>query len=1009
LDLGLCDKVPHKIDTTDDKSISQPYRRIPPQHFREVRELLQKFLDQGIIQKSKSPYASPIVLVQKKDGSLRICVDYRRLNAKTVRDSFPLPRIEESLEALQGARYFSSLDLAHGYHQVVMDSESISKTAFRVPFGLFEYTRMPFGLVNAPGTFQRVMEMCLGDLNLSELLIYLDDILVYSSTVQEHIDRLDRVFTRLADFGLKIKGAKCKLFRRHVSYLGHVVGPEGVAVDNDKIKRIEDWPIPKTGAQLRSFLGLAGYYRRFVPGFSKIAAPLHALVPSLAKGNSRSKPSPFCWSSEAQVAFDTLKQTLTQAPVLAYPDFSRPFVLEIDASLQGLGACLAQCDKEGKRHPVAFASRGLRGAEARYPDFSSFKLELLSLKWAVVDKFRDYLLGVPFTVLTDNNPLSYLQTAKLGACEMRWIAQLAAFTFDVKFRSGASNRVADALSRNPSHSLTGEVEEILQCKVHSTVVPLQHIEVHKVLTSHDTKAGPPQVKCQSGIFPSWTPEQLSALQRADPVLKCIWERWDQGWKPNEVFQAEREEPVEIKSWLWQWPRFIEKDGVLHRRVMDPLHGELDQVLMPTSLQQRVLEGCHDGWGHQGVVRTCALLRRRVFWPKMAGSVRRHIGHCEQCVISKASEPQAKVPMRHLLAFRPLEVLAIDFVKIDRGAGGYEDVLVMTDIYTKFVQAYPCKDQHAVTVAKVLRNQWFSKYGIPCRLHSDQGRNFEGEVVRELCALYGMKKTRTTPYHPEGNAQTERFNRTLFGLIKSMDERDRRRWPDLLQHLVFVYNATPHCTTGVAPYLLMFGREPLIPLDQMLGRTDNDWDQDFVREQSSLLSRASELVKERVAKSCNRNKATYDRKVKPSKPIEIGSHVLLRKCAFKGRHKLADKFERDPYVVVWINEHSDVFRIRPLKGGPERVVNRKLLRLDPFAESDTENESDESDGDSDWEVLHTEPSGDQSLVQDLQGVSNVEVGEPPSLHCPASEHLRSSQRTTRGKHSNPFRLPCSAIK
>ena len=394
LDIGLCDKVPHKIETTDDRPVNQPYRRIPPQHFKEVRELLQKFLDQGIIQKSNSPYASPIVLVQKKDGSLRICVDYRRLNAKTVRDLFPLPRIEESLEALHAAKYFSALDLAHGYHQVVMDSESQSKTAFRVPFGLFEYTRMPFGLVNAPGTFQRVMEMCLGDLNLSELLIYLDDILVFSSTVEEHIDRLDIVFARLADFGLKIKGGKCKLFCRQVSYLGHIVGPEGVAVDNDNIKRIEDWPVPKTGAQLRSFLGLAGYYRRFVSGFSKIAAPLHALVPSLAKGNAKSKPAPFCWSSDAQVAFATLKQALTQAPVLAYPDFATPFVLEIEASLQGLGACLDQNDGEGKIHPVAFAGRGLRGAEARYPDFSSFKLELLSLKWAVVDKFRDYLLGV---------------------------------------------------------------------------------------------------------------------------------------------------------------------------------------------------------------------------------------------------------------------------------------------------------------------------------------------------------------------------------------------------------------------------------------------------------------------------------------------------------------------------------------------------------------------------------------------------------------------------------------
>ena len=187
-------------------------------------------------------------------------------------------------------------------------------------------------------------------------------------------------------------------------------------------------------------------------------------------------------------------------------------------------------------------------------------------------------------------------------------------------------------------------------------------------------------------------------------------------------------------------------------------------------------------------------------------------------------------MRHLLAFRPLEILAIDFVKIDRGRGGYEDMLVMTNVYTKFVQAVPCRDQCAEKVAKALRDHWFSRFGIPNRLHSDQGRNFEGDVVRELCALCGIKKSRTTPYHPEGNAQAERYNRTLFGLIKSVNEQDRRKWPDLLPHLTFVYNATPHCSTGVAPYTLMFGREPLIPLDQILGRTDSDWEQDFTREQ-----------------------------------------------------------------------------------------------------------------------------------------------------------------------------------
>lgn len=1001
-DVGFCDRIPHKITTVDEKPISEPYRRIAPHQVQEVKDMLQNLLDQGIIKKSDSSYASPVVLVKKRDGSLRICVDFRKLNSKTIKDSFPLPRIEESLEALRGSKYFTSLDLAHGYHQVAMDVGSVGKTAFRVPFGLYEFTRMPFGLANAPGTFQRVMEMCLGDLNLSELLIYLDDILVFSSSVEEHLDRLDKVFCRLGEFGLKIKGKKCSLFRDQVLYLGHVIDSRGISVDEEKIQRVRDWPIPQTAEQLRSFLGLAGYYRRFVKGFSQIAAPLHALLPPVTKGKNVKRVREFRWNEEAQAAFDQLKQALVNTPVLAYPDFGRPFVLEVDASLKGLGACLIQEDAEGRKHPVAYASRGLRGVESKYPNYSSFKIELLALKWAVVDKFRDYLMGMHFTVLTDNNPLSHIQTAKLGACESRWVAQLSAFDFDIKFRSGASNRCADALSRYPGHCATEEVEEVVRHNTGSTKLPL-HVGVCEVRPSErdgqDVTAGPP------GVFPSWSPRQLAELQKADPVLKVIWDRWERRWRPGEVVQGQQGDPPALKLWIWQWSRFVERDGVLCRRVEDPLLGELYQVLLPASLQQRAIEGCHEGWGHQGVVRTCSLLRRRVYWPKMAAAVRRHIGKCQQCVLAKATQPVPRVPMRHLLAFRPLEILAIDFVKIDRGRGGYEDVLVMTDVYTKFVQAVPCRDQCAETVAKALRDHWFSRFGIPNRLHSDQGRNFEGDVVRELCALYGIKKSRTTPYHPEGNAQAERYNRTLFGLIKSVNEQDRRKWPDLLPHLTFVYNATPHCSTGVAPYTLMFGREPLIPLDQILGRTDSDWEQDFTREQEQLLTRAKDLVTENVKKRSQQNETSYNAKAKAG-PIPVGAQVLLRKCAFKGRHKIQDKYERAPYKVVWVNQHGDVYRIRPVNGGQEKTVNRKYLMLDPLAESDLES-TDNSDEDSeDGCLLVTDENNSQELNQGLCG---GKVGKPLSgAGSDGSVPLRRSRRSTRGTHRNPFRLPQSTL-
>ena len=310
-DLGYCTLIPHEIKLTDDSVVNLPYRRIVPSRVPEVKSLLQDLLDRGVIRKSMSPYASPVVLVRKRDGSLRLCIDYRRLNAQTQKDAFPLPRIEETLESLGGSKLFSSLDLAHGYFQLAMHPNSVSKTAFRVPWGLYEFLRLPQGLSNSPSTFQRVMESIFADMNLSQLILYLDDLLVFSVSFEEHIERLGRVFSRLKENGLKLKGAKCQLFRTSVSHLGHIVSGEGVRVDPAKVERISNWPTPCNLEQLRSFLGLASYYRRYISGFAKIATPLHELTARVQKKAGKLGES-WAWSAEADYAFETLKRVRPQ-------------------------------------------------------------------------------------------------------------------------------------------------------------------------------------------------------------------------------------------------------------------------------------------------------------------------------------------------------------------------------------------------------------------------------------------------------------------------------------------------------------------------------------------------------------------------------------------------------------------------------------------------------------------------------------------------------------------------
>lgn len=552
-DLGCTNLIAHEIPLSDDVPVRQRYRRIPPSEYEVVKAHINQLLEAQVIRESSSPYASPIVLVKKKDGSLRMCVDYRQLNSKTRKDAFPLPRIEESLDALTGARWFSTLDLASGYNQVPVVEGDRPKTAFCTPFGLFEYNRMPFGLCNAPSTFQRLMQRLFGDQQSESVLLYLDDIVVFSSSVEQHLMRLEVVLSRLEQEGLKARLEKCFFFRKEVRYLGHVISSEGVSTDPSKIEVVSKWRRPETPSELRSFLGFASYYRRFVEGFARLAAPLHRLVAEFADPKSRKRASlsfAAAWTEQCQQSFEGLKGKLTTSPVLAYADFSLPFILEVDASHGGLGAVLSQ-EQGGRVRPIAYASRSLRPTERNMSNYSSMKLEFLALKWAMTDKFREYLLGQKCIVFTDNNPLSHLASAKLGALEQRWAAQLASFDFEIRYRSGRSNRNADALSR-----LDPERHCELGQNRFGTNVPLE-VQVM------DDRVGPlgAQEVTQAAImvFPSYSANDIRSFQRADASFGKVLGFWERSTFPSREERRLFSKPALVL--LRQWERLVEQDGV----------------------------------------------------------------------------------------------------------------------------------------------------------------------------------------------------------------------------------------------------------------------------------------------------------------------------------------------------------------------------------------------------------------------------------------------------------------
>ena len=1024
-DLGCTNLLSHEIPLLDNVPVRQRYRRIPPSDYDMVKAHINQLLDSQIIRESCSPYASPIVLVKKKDGKLRLCVDYRQLNAKTRKDAFPLPRIEESLDAMTGAQWFSTLDLASGYNQVPVTEEDKPKTAFCTPFGLFEWNRMPFGLCNASSTFQRLMQRLFGDQQCQSLLLYLDDIIVYSSTVAQHLERLTLVLSRLQQEGLKAKLSKCAFFQKEVSYLGHVVSDKGVATDPGKITAVAEWRVPSTVSELRSFLGFASYYRRFVEGFAKVAAPLHKLVAEQTanKGRPANKTLTRFWTEACQASFDGLKGKLTTAPVLAYADFSLPFVLEVDASHGGLGAVLSQ-EQEGKVRPIAYASRSLRPTERNMTNYSSMKLEFLALKWAVTEKFREYLWGNKCVVYTDNNPLSHLDSAKLGATEQRWASQLASFDLSLRYRSGRSNANADALSRqNPA-------DIAWQSLLPGTAVG--------VSLQQAVVPGPTHWASQAliSVLPSHNPNDLGSLQLADPTLGKALHFWRRKRRPGPEERKQLSKQVLIL--IGQWDRLVEQEGVLYRRIFRKEGGEaVLQLVLPTCLQQEVLTQVHQDHGHQGIERTTELLRLRCYWPGMTADVVRWCQECERCQLAKDARPVAPSFMGHLLAARPNEILALDFTLLEPSASGHENVLVLTDVFSKYTLAVPTRDQRAATVAKVLVEEWFCKFGVPGRIHSDQGRCFESSLLQQLCSFYGVQKSRTTPYHPAGNGQCERFNRTLHNLLRTLPVSRKRDWVSCLPQLLFCYNSTPHQTTGESPHFLMFGQEPRLPIDFLLGRVPepiagevHDW----VFEHQTRLRVVGEKVRERLQLAADRRKANHDASAIDA-PLEEGRRVYLRDLTVRGRHKIHDLWSPVVYRVIKAPPlGGSVYTIAP-EGEPQQAkhVHRTMLKACvERAPSDhvraeappalgNSPAAEENSDDEDLFVAATEPTsltGGTALNFDPGGLEDLTLAMPgtevaddtdsqlpsPTASVADNGGQRRTTRTTAGRHSNPQRLP-----
>ena len=797
-EMGRTELITHTINTGDSQPIRSNCYRYSFEERNELKSKINELMEEGILEPSSSPWASPAVFARKKDGTLRLCVDYRKLNAVTKKDVYPLPRIDDSLDRLANTKFFTSLDLFSGYHQVAMNDEDKEKTAVITPDGLYQYNVLPFGLCNAPATFQRLVDRLFHRMKWTSILVYLDDLVVFGSSFEEHQSRLKDVFEALSRAKLTLKPSKCVFAHSELKYLGHVISTEGVSVDPEKISAVENFPVPISKTHVRSFLGLAGYYRRFIENFALIAEPLSRLTRNNAA---------FLWTDEQQTAFEKLKRKLTSMPILAYYQQDAPTAIHSDASGHGMGAVLTQIQNK-KEVVIAYASQKFSDTEKRY---STTERELLAVVWAI-RKFRPYIFGRPFDVVTDHHSLcSALKLSEPNDRICKWVTYLQQYNLTVKYKSGAKHLDADGLSRSPLDE-AGEVKSV-------SLWALQTMDLKT--------------------------EQLkdSTLK---PIITSLRNVYD------------NEEPP-LKS-IKNLHDYCLMDSILYKANYN-YAGRLWLLCIPESMQAEVIRSVHEDptGGHLGLHRTLATVRSRFYWPQMIKTVRRFLLGCQKCqAFNRRVGKPPGLMQEYEEPSRPFQRVGVDYVgPFVSSHHKNTHIFVMVDHLTRYVEAVPVTAATGKNAMRALRSHIFYRHSIPETIVEDQGREFLSSVYKDELSRLGVKCTRTSPYHPQTNGMTERFNGTLKKIISKYVADDHKDWDEWVQAAVHAYNTSIHDVTNYAPHYLLYGKEPILPIDLCLPVLHDRVDDNAADQCHDRIEVALDEAKMKSKKARRKNKQRYD--------------------------------------------------------------------------------------------------------------------------------------------------------
>ena len=797
--------VTHTIDTGNHKPIHVPKYRVSHKERPIIEKHVQEMLHNKVIEPSKSPWSFPVVLEPKKDGTIRFCIDYRRLNDITIKDSYALPRIDSALAMLNGNQFFSSLDLAAGYFQIPMDEKDKEKTAFITDSGLYQFNVMAFGLTNGPATFQRYMDAVMAGLKWNILLIYIDDCLVFSKTFEDHLRDFESVLNRLIDANMTLKPSKCHLFQKEFLYLGHIVSAEGIRPDPKKIQAILEMPEPVDVTTVRSFLGMTGFYRNYIKNFSKICHPLYELTKNDVK---------FHMGEVERKSINDLKEAMTNAPILCHPNFDFPFIIETDAADKGLGAALIQ-RYHNKTHIIQFISRTLQPAEKKW---HIREKEALGIIWAC-ETFRYFIANDHFVVETDHESLKWLMKLEKPARLVRWAIKLSEYNFTIVPKAGKLNVTADALSRLPIVKSTFNIDS-------DTV---DEKLVYESINSINI----------TGL----NPNEIKVAQKVDPVLSEIIKNCN--LDSNKTFKD-----------------FTLKDDILY---FYDTKAKAELLAIPFKLREYILNLYHNqklSIVHMAGRRMIELFKKRFFWFNMVTDIQKWVRSCAKCVEHKRYQPKQHGLLQPIKSDFPFQMVGADIAgPFKRSTGGYKYILVIIDYFTNWVEAVPLRSLTAEDTAKAFFNLIISRHGCPNTIRIDRGTMFKS-VFETLCNTFNIEIIRAPATHHQAQGKIERFIQFVKNSLATVTNSAMKNWDEMINNVLFVYRISFSRVLDDSPFFLLYGRDAIIPQDLALNLQSKkklfDNTTEYKIELLKTLKKAYEKVRKVKDKEQTKYKEYFDK-------------------------------------------------------------------------------------------------------------------------------------------------------